>query len=215
MNSAKRLEKILSKIQSSSQTKALDVFEDVFEVAGCIEITSKLFLCSKQLEIIKDALVENQYKFLSNLFGCNTLARDMQAEKKQLPNHTASLHAMAHFMEDEKIEEEDLTKLYESSLELEKLLQTLELPQEHKEVIQRYIDEIHESIADIHIGGIDAFEHHIIIANGTVVLYSDAFKDEHIYNKIKEIFKTTSSIISNAQVWSGALGTALNVLIGK
>jgi len=207
MNSAIRLEKILLKIKQSQQSTALQVFEDVFKVKGCARVVSKLILCHSQIATLKEKIDNNLITYLELLLGCSNLARDISGERQVIDSHIVTLNSMAAFMQKENINSESMLELGELILDIEDKLSKIELSQDHKSIINRYIQEMNESIIDFDIGGIEAFETHITVANGTVVLYHNVFTEHNLSDATKKIYEKSTKILSDMQTWSGILGT--------
>jgi len=212
MNSATRVSKILSKIRATKDTNALEIFKNVFEVDSCTDVANKLLICNKDVNRLKDGVHQSIINKLDALFQCHCLNRDIGKEKNELISIIQTLDSVAYYMPDDEINEDDLVKLSQSILALDELLKDIELPKEHKEIIYIYIDSIQGALKDIHIGGIEPFEKHIVVANGTVVLYNEAFKNEDVNKIIKKIYKQSTAIINDSQLWYGCLGYGVGLL---
>lgn len=206
MNSALRIANILKKIQSSKETIALKIFEEVFEVKGCIRVVQKLRLCNTQIDILKEKSHKSLISFLQSLFGCEAIQRNIQNEKSNIAHYIMALETAGAYMPLEKIDHKSITELSEL---LEQMRSKIELSgtQEHyKKILNSYVEELSEGLVDIDIGGIEAFISKVEIANGKVVLYNQAFSDNEMMKIVNKIYEISTKILNDAQIWSGALG---------
>ena len=140
----------------------------------------------------------------------------MAQQKNDIPLCLMVLNSIEGLLPEEKIDDEDITALAELVQSLEAMLETANLPDEHVEIIRRYIEEMRDAFADLEIGGVEDFEHHVVTASGMVALYHDAFSEHSpISEAVNKIFKQSTAVISNASTWHGALGATIGFLISK
>ena len=111
-------------------------------------------------------------------------------------------------MKSDYIDNDSMIELGELILEMEDKLSKLELSKEHSEVIYRYIQEMHDSIIDFDIGGKEAFEGHVVVANGSVALYHNVFSENDLSDTVNKIYEKSTRILSDAQTWLGVIGGA-------
>lgn len=185
MNSAKRLETLLNKIKASKKTKAIELFEEVFEADGCVKVAQKIKLIEKQIERLNDIAHEDTIKYLKDIFNCKLLQRDLKSQINQIQQHTIGLHGIGNVMTPEKIDEKAIAELSDLLVRLESKLDNANLEDYHKEAVKSYIEELRDGLIDINYGGVEAMTSHIEIACGKVVLYNESFrKDKDIYDDI-------------------------------
>ena len=103
MNSAKRIEKLLSKIKASKKSEALRIFEDVFEVKGCVRVCQKLLMRHKEIDKLKAKSHEDMIKYLEDIFSCHNLSRKLLSQTNMIDAYIMALSTVANFMEDEKV----------------------------------------------------------------------------------------------------------------
>lgn len=206
MNSANRLAKLLDKISSSTERAAFKVFEDVFEVKGCVAVSNKLRLCETQILILEEKAHKGLIDFLRNIFGCTQMLRDISSLKASIPGMLITLETAGAFMPNEIINQNNLTDLAETLEKMRQEVEKSDFPQHYKDVINEFMHEMNEGIIDIDLGGIDAFKPHAERANGKIVLYHEAFSDKTISELTKKTYDLSTKILSEGQTWAGVLG---------
>lgn len=203
MNAATRMSNLLSGINKSKANTAFETFEEVFGVKGCVPIASKLAICDKQISILEEKSDKRLIQYLRTVFNCNGLNRNLANEKKQINSFIVTLNTAGAYMDDEVINESDITELSEMLEVLRAKTEQADIPDHYREVIDSFINEMRDAVVDIDIGGIDAFVSHAEIANGKVVLYNDAFKEGGVMDDVIQIFNKTTKIISTSKIWLG------------
>lgn len=214
MNSALRLSKLLTKIQTSKQQIAHNLFQEVFEVQSCVEISSKLRLCEAQTSMLEEKAHKSLIVYLRTLFGCKELHRNIQHEKNTIPQYIMALHSMGAYMPTENIDSKNITDLSELLQEMRESIEKSDTHKHYKDVLHSYVDELLAGIVDIDIGGVEAFTSHAEIAHGKVVLYNEAFKESDMMDITNKTYTVSTKILSDAQTWTGIIGFASGKLLG-
>ena len=109
-------------------------------------------------------------------------------------------------MPQENIDSKNITDLAELLQQMRDKIEKSVTKEHYKDVLNSYVDEMFEGIADIEIGGAEAFTSHVEIANGKVVLYNQAFTQSGLMDITNNIYEKATKILSDAQTWSGVLG---------
>jgi hypothetical protein len=187
------------------------VYQDIFNTQSILDIAYKLSLVDKQIEAIKNdkedmGNTKKLFDFLSVAFSCNTLKADMSNIKTQAEHHIIATEMMGHYMPHEKVEDEEVQKLLDAINEFEIYISNLDLAEYHKEAIESFVRCMREALSDLEVGGIKAFEDKVADANGKIILYHEAFKQKDIMEKANDIYKKSTKILNDAQIWGGTLG---------
>lgn len=203
MNAAKRMSIILSKIRGVNGKNAYDTFEDVFSVKGCIPLANKLGICDKQINILSEKSDKKLVAYLHKLFNCKGLTRDISSEKREIDHYIMALNTAGAYMDEEKINDADITELSEMLEILRAKVEKSDIPEQYREIIDAFIDEMRDAIADINIGGIKAFMSHAEVANGKILMYNEAFVKGGVMDDVTKIFDATTKIINDSNTWIG------------
>ena len=217
MNSATRLKKVLFSVNTSKEASGLKTYMRVFGVDHWSRVAYKLSMCDRQVDALETHNIDKEaIKLLRQFFTYSILASNMTVQKNSIPTCLMVLNSVEGMLPDEKVDDADITALAELVQSLEAMLEAANLPDEHVEIIQRYIEEMRDAFADLELGGVEAFEHHVITASGMVALYHDAFSEHSpIVETVNKIFKQSTAVISNASTWYGALGAGILLLGSK
>jgi len=214
VNSAQRLAKLLNNIKASKLTIAQDVFEEVFEVSGCVGVTQKLRLCDAQISILEQKAHKSLIAFLRTMFGCRALHRNIINERNAIDQYIMALETAGSYMPQENIDSNNINELAELLQQMRDKIASSNTKEHYKDVLNSYVDEMLEGIIDIDIGGVEAFSSHVEIANGKVVLYNQAFTESGLMDMTNKIYEKSTKILSDAQTWSGVLGFVGGKLLG-
>ena len=217
MNSATRLKKILSRVKASNDASGLKTYKRIFEVDHWSRVAYKLSMCDKQVDVLETHNIDQDaIKLLRQFFTYGILASNMAQQKNDIPSCLMVLNSIEGLLPEENVDDADITALAELVQSLEAMLETANLPDEHVEIIRRYIEEMRDAFADLELGGVEAFEHHVVTASGMVALYHEAFSGHSpISEAVNNIFKQSTAVISNASTWYGALGAGILLLSSK
>lgn len=214
MNAAMRMSSLLLKINSSQGKNASEVFEDVFGVKGCVPVASKLAICDKQIAILEEKSDKRLTQYLRTVFNCNGLSRNFVNEKKQINQYIVTLNTAGAYMDDEIINESDITELSEMLETLRAKTEQADIPEHYREVIDSFINEMRDAVVDIDIGGIDAFMSHSETAGGKIVMYHEAFVKGGVMDDVSNIFGKATKIINDSKTWIGLVGYMSGKMIG-
>jgi len=206
VNSAHRLALIANKIKSTIGIIAFEVFENVFEVEGCIAVSNKLRLCEAQIDILEEKAHPDLIIFLRTIFGCKSLQRNISNERNGIQTHIVTLETVSQYMPEENIDEKLIKELSDALTKMRAEIDSSDTATHYKDVLYSFVEEMFEGIVDIEIGGVKAFSSHVEQASGKVILYNEAFKNSGFSNQASDIFTKSTEILSKAQTWSGALG---------
>lgn len=213
MNCAKRIESLLEKMPKTGKNTALEIFEEVFSVEGCIKVAQKLRLVNIQTDKIRKVSHPDTMKYLDDIFNCRLIHRNINTQLNQSPLHIMTLHMAGNIMPDEKIDTKLITELSELLLNIKIKIDNSQMQDEYKDVLYSYAEEIEEGIIDLDFGGIEALTPHLETANGKIIMYREAFKaDSEIFKDINSVYEKTTKLLDEAQVWGGALGYGLGLL---
>ncbi len=214
MNSADRLSKILDTCYNSKEKQAIKVFEDVFGVLGCQGVANKLLLCEKQInDLEKDKPHQQLIRFLRAFFSCQSLMRDLDNERKQLPHYIMTLDSMSVYMPKEDIDPKAITELADTLRNMYDAIESADIPEHYRDVLIDYLNEMMEGVSSIDIGGIDSFARHFETATGKVVIYHEAFEKSGFMDSVKNIYSQSTKILNDLQIWGGAIGYGLSNLL--
>ena len=125
-----------------------------------------------------------------------------------------ALETTGAYMPQDKIDSKNITELSDILEQMRSKIESSDTKEHYKEVLYSYVDEMVEGIINLDIGGVDAFTSKVEIANGKVVLYSEAFMHSGFSETIKKIYELSTKIINDAQVWAGALGFISGKFLG-
>lgn len=215
MNSAKRLASVLENINKIKDNhNAFYNFEKVFNVKGCVSVMTKLKLCEKQVDLLAEKSHKDLISYLRTFFDCKQLQRDMNNEKRLIKHYVMALETSGAYMPEEKIDKKLLTELSELIVKMQEKIKNTDMEDQYKDILNSYCDVMSEGIIDIDIGGVEAFTHHLEIANGKVVLYHQAFTSTGLKDTANEIYEKSTKILNNAQIWGGALGYIVKSITG-
>lgn len=224
MNSAKRIEKLINEMvllnnkttNPNIYPSAFEIFEKIFNVKGCINVAKKLKIVQAQVKKLEKFCHPNTYRYLNNIFKDTQININISNLLKEADKHLIAIHPMSMLIADDKIDNLLITELSEIILNMKIKIDNSNMDENIKEIIYSYIIELQEGINEIDLGGIDGLLCHIEIANGKVATYPDIFKkDPDIFNQVNEIYKKTTQILSDTQVWGVSIGYSANLLIGN
>lgn len=213
MNCAKRIESLLEKMPTIKKNTALEIFEEVFAVEGCIKVAQKIRLINIQIDKIRSVSHPETMRYLDDVFNCRLMYRNITTQLNESSAHIMTLHMAGNIMPDEKIDTALITELSELLLNIKIKIDNSQMQDEYKDVLYSYVEEIEEGIIDLDFGGTEALTPHLETANGKIIMYNQAFKaDIEIFKDINSVYEKTTKLLDDAQVWGGALGYVLGLL---
>ncbi|HZF69847.1 hypothetical protein [Sulfuricurvum sp.] len=214
MNAAERLATILKAIITTQDRIPMENFSKVFGVSGCIPIHAKLKLCESQIKVLEGKADPKLIGFLYRIFSCLNLQRDFSSEVAEINNYLIALNSMSGFMGDDmgNIDPKDLTDLADMIEKLRAKMESGTISESSKSVIESFLNEMRDALADIELGGIVSFIPHAEICAGKIIIYNNALQESGIYQDVKDIFEKVTKILDSAQIWGAAIGFAMGKL---
>lgn len=221
MNSAIRVQKLLEKMivenkqydNKTSKGTSFEVFENTFNVKGCINIAQKLKIVKHEINKLKEYGHVTTINYLNNIFDDKDMNRSLYSLLRDGERHIVALHPMGKLLGEENIDKKLITELSEIILLMKTKIDTSEIDDEYKKILYSYVQELEQGILDIDFGGIEGLLFHLEIANGKVATYTEVFrKDSDIFNDIKNIYKKTTEILDSVQIWTGFIGYGMGLL---
>jgi len=208
MNPASRLNKLLvrMKIINHQGSPAIKVFEILFNVQGIIAITGKLKMCNMQIKKLENKSSPKLIKYLKKLFNDNDICRDIASDIGQKDNFVMTLESVAHHMKNENIDEKELKELADLIEQMKAKIEKADLSNEAREFLYAYTDEIMEGIVDIHIGGMDSLNDHLIKATGIYIIHRQAFERSQLIEAANKVFKIATKLINFSEIFTESIG---------